>query len=96
MITVNRDRRLSEEQRLRQQLERELSEKSEELLREKSKSLRSFGGGERMTGDSSRYSALDYTLACGGDGFLQDELDSSKALNFQVGNDSSSSVNNTL
>ncbi|KAK3751841.1 hypothetical protein QZH41_001035 [Actinostola sp. cb2023] len=79
-----KDRRLSEEQRLRQQLERELSEKSEELLREKSKSLRSSGGGERMTaGDSSRYSTLDYTLACGGDGFLQDELDSSKALNFQ-------------
>lgn len=72
---------LSEEQRLRLQLERDLSEKSEELLREKSKNLRSSGGvGRSLEG---RYSPLDYSRDYSGGGYL-DELDASKALNYQV------------
>lgn len=82
ILILLRDRRLSEEQRLRQQLERELSEKSEELLREKSKSLRSSP--EKKPRDG-RYSPLDYSLDYGGpSSYMRDELDASKALNFQV------------
>lgn len=80
----SRDRRLSEEQRLRQQLERELSEKSEELLREKSRSLRSSA--ERKPREGRSYSPLDYSLDYGGTSsyYNTDELEASKALNFQV------------